>query len=101
MLNSVQTTFNCYLEALKDEQEIYRQQLLPNPRYLEKPGNASIRFCIQLCRFFGKDFLERIAGKEELSCFIGLTHTAGNLAQTPAGYNGHQLFFSMGLCEEN
>ena len=89
-LNSVQTTLNCYLEALKDEQEIYRQQLLPNPRDPKKPGNASIRFCIQLYWLFGKDFIKQLAGKNELSCFIGLTHTAGNLALMPAGYNGYR-----------
>lgn len=82
-LNSVQTTLNCYLEVLKDEQEIYRQQLLPR----SKPGKASTRFCIQLYRLFGKDFIKQLTGKGELSCFIQLTHTMGNLILVPAGYN--------------
>ena len=86
-LNSVQTTLNCYLEALKDQQEIYRQQLLPNPKDPEKPGNASIRFCLQLYQLFGKDFRKQLAGKEELSRLIQLTHTMGNAVLVPAGYN--------------
>lgn len=89
-LNSVQTTLNCYLEALKDEQEIYRQQLLPNPKDPKKPGNASIRFCLQLYQLFGKDFLKQLSGNEELSCLIQLTHAMGNLALVPAGYNGYR-----------
>lgn len=89
-LNSVQTTLNCYLEVLKDEQEIYRQQLLPNPKDPKKPSNASIRFCIQLYRLFGEDYMKQLAGKKELSCFIQLTHTMGNLLLVPAGYNGYR-----------
>lgn len=89
-LNSVQTTMNCYLEELKDEQEIYRQQLLPNPKDPTKSGKASIRFCLQLYRLFGKDFIRQLAGKDELYRFVQLTHTMGNLVLVPAGYNGYR-----------
>ncbi len=77
--NSVQTTMNRYVEVLKDEREDYRKHLL------EK---MSIRFCLQLYRVFGQDFIGQLEKNKGLLGFVQLTHTMGNLVLVPAGYNG-------------
>ena len=81
---------NCYLEVLKDEQELYRQQLLPNPTDPTKSGRVSIRFCLQLYQLFGKDFIRQLTEKDELYRCVQLTHTMGNLVPVPEGYNGYR-----------
>ena len=50
-------------------------------------GNASIRFCIQLYCLYGKGFIEQLVKNEELSRFVNLTHSMGNLVLIPGGYN--------------
>lgn len=78
--NSVQTTLNRYIHNIVENDSEYKQHIMPG-------GNASIRFCIQLYCLYGKGFIEQLVKNEELSRFVNLTHSMGNLVLIPGGYN--------------
>lgn len=82
-LNSVQTSFDCYLSAIANAKE--------NEAYLkEKRGNFSLRYCIQLYRLFGDEFIQKLSKNKALIEFINLYHTMGNFWLVPKGYNQHR-----------